>query len=342
MTLARHPDTQVQFTVMRQGGQITDIVTDSLQVNHFLRLIRATRARHTWISYAHDLKVFFAVAGKPPEAVTRQDCLAFVEQQDRAGRADATINRRLAAVSVLFGELHLLDPDRFPGNPVQPATRLSGRRGRRHSLYRRQRQRVPDIVADEHLRAFFASLRTWRDRALVLLMWVSCLRIGEAVAIRFGDIECSRRSIAIPAGKGGAPRTVYMDATTFAALNRYLDTERRDLAPEVDAVFVALKGPARGRPLTVNALQRLIRYHAHRCGRAGLHAHRFRHTGITQLVQQGMAEPAVRKLVGHKRPESLLPYLHLADGYVEAEFRRAQAGLDPQQLLDAMERGGVS
>ncbi len=223
---------------------------------------------------------------------------------------------------------------------MQPATRLSGRRGRCHSLYRRQRQPVPDIVADEPLRAFFASLRTWRDRTLVLLLWVSCLRIGEAVAIRFEDIECSRRRIAIPAGKGGAPRTVYMDAATFAALNRYLDTERRDLAPEVDAVFVALKGPARGQPLTVNALQRLIRYHARKCGRPELHAHRFRHTGITQLVQQGMAEPVVRKLVGHKRPESLLPYLHLADGHVEEEFRRAQAGLDPRGLHDILEPGG--
>ena len=224
---------------------------------------------------------------------------------------------------------------------MQPATRTSGRRGRSHSLYRRQPRRVPDIVADEQLRRFFASLRSWRDRALVLLMWVSCLWIGEAVAVGFGDIECSRRSIAIPPGKGGQPRTVYMDGVTFAALNRYLDTERRDRFPEVDVVFVALKGTARGRPLSVNALQQLVRYHAHKCGLVHLHAHLFRHTGITQLVQQGMAEPAVRKLVGHKRPESLLPYLHLADGYVEVEFRRAQAGLDPQGLLEAMETGGM-
>ena len=200
---------------------------------------------------------------------------------------------------------------------------------------------MPDVVLEDPLRAFFGALPTWRDRALVLLMWVSCLRVGEAVAIRFQDIECSRRSIAIPPGKGGEPRTVYMDGATFAALNRYLDTERRDLFPQVDEIFVALKGTARGRPLTVNAVQRLVRYHARKCGLAELHPHRFRHTGITQLVQQGMAEPAVRKLVGHKRPESLLPYLHLADSYVEAEFRRAQAGLDPRGLLEAMETGGL-
>ena len=46
-----------------------------------------------------------------------------------------------------------------------------------------------------------------------------------------------------------------MDRYTFAALNTYLDEERRDLLPEVDEIFVAFKGIARGRPLTVNALQ---------------------------------------------------------------------------------------
>src|SRR2546430_750576 len=82
--------------------------------------------------------------------------------------------------------------------------------------------------------------------------WISCLRISEAVAIRFQDIECSHRSIHIANGKGSQPRTVYMDRFTFAALNKYLDEERRDLFPEVDEIFVAFKGVARGRPLTEN------------------------------------------------------------------------------------------
>ena len=36
----------------------------------------------------------------------------------------------------------------------------------------------------------------------MLLMWISCLRISEAVAIRFEDIECSRRSIRDCTGEG--------------------------------------------------------------------------------------------------------------------------------------------
>lgn len=332
-------DPAVPFSIARAGGQITEIVTASPAINHFLQFVRLTRSRNTWVSYAHDLKAFFAVVGKPPEDVTRADCLAFLEQQDRAGLSDATVNRRLAAVSSLFGELQLLDPQRFTTNPVQPVKRQRGRGERGSSLYRRQPQRIPDVVSVDHLRTFFAALPTWRDRTLVLLLWISCLRISEAVAIRFQDVECSHRRIAIAPSKGRLARTVYMDQLTFAAFNRYLDIERRDLFPEVDAVFIALKGPARGQQLSVNALQKLIAYYAQKCGIPKLHAHLFRHTGITQLVQQGMAEPAVRQFVGHHRPESLLPYLHLADGYVETEFARAQGALDPAHFL-TLESGG--
>ena len=160
--------------------------------------------------------------------------------------------------------------------------------------------------------------------------------------MRFQDIECSHRRIDLRPSKGGQPRTVYVEHYTFTALNRYLDTERRDLGGEVDEVFVGLKGVARGRPLSVNAVQQGIRYYAAKCGAPALHAHLLRHTGITQLVQQGMAEPALRAFVGHRRPESLLPYLHLVDRYVEDEFRRAQGAFEPGWLHELAGPGGAS
>jgi site-specific recombinase XerC len=113
----------VTFMVVRAGGQIVDVQTNSTEIDHFLRILKLTRAHHTWVNYALDLKLFFRVVGVPPQAVGRSECLRFMEHQDREGRATATINRRLAAVSSLFQELNLLDPDRFPHNPVSPFQR---------------------------------------------------------------------------------------------------------------------------------------------------------------------------------------------------------------------------
>jgi site-specific recombinase XerD len=332
----------VQFTVIRAHGRIVDVQTDSPEINHFLRVIKLSRAHNTWLNYALDLKVFFAVVQQPLVSVGRPECLTFMEQQDREGRARATVNRRLAALSSLYNELQLLDPVRFPLNPVNPLRYERSNRHRNQSLYRKQPERLPDLLATEQLQTLFAAVRTWRDRTLILLMWVSCLRISEALAIQFADIECSQRSIRIRAGKGGHSRTVYMDALTLEALNRYLDHERRTLVPEEPHIFVALKGRARGQPLSVNSVQKLLTYHARRGHLAAFHAHLLRHTGITQLVQQGMAEPAVRALVGHRHPASLLPYLHLQHEYVADEFARAQHGLASAAYAALLQQGGAA
>jgi len=331
----------VQFTIIYEHGMMVQVSTTSPLIDHFLRRVKVSQSESTWINYAHDLKVFFTIVCQPLEHIDRQSCLAFMEQQDRVGMSPLTINRRLAAVSSLFTELNLVDPATFPRNPVAPLQHNRHTRKRPRSLYRRQPDRVPDVIAEKDLQAFFEILPSWRDRSLILLMWISCLRVSEAVAIRFEDIECSHRSIHIAKGKGSHARMVFMDRCTFAALNKYLDEERRDLFPEVDEIFVAFKGIARGRPLSVNALQHTINYYAQQCGLA-LHAHLFRHTGITQLVEQGMSEPAIRKLVGHSNAHSLDPYLHLSDAFVEAEFEQAQAILNPKQWLALAPAGGQS
>lgn len=340
LNLIPEPTNQLVFiTIEYAQSKMVAVSTNSPLIDHFLCKVRMSLSELTWINYAHDLKIFFTALDQPLEQVNRQSCLRFMELQEQAGLSSLTINRRLAAVSSLFAELNLLDPERFPQNPVAPLQRSKETRRRSQSLYRRQPQRIPDIIAEEDLQAFFTQLPTWRDRTLILLMWMSCLRISEATSIHFADIECSNRSIRIRHGKGNVARVVYMDRYTFASLNQYLDEERGDLFPEVDAIFVAFKGRARGRPLSINALQHMIDYYAEQCG-LSLHAHLFRHTGISQLVMQGMSEPAIRKLVGHRNAHSLEPYLHLSDGFVVAEFEKAQAALNPQIRQELPMQGG--
>ncbi len=171
----------VQFAITWEKGKVSEITTNSRQVNHFLDLMRMSRAYNTWVSYAQDLKVFFKVIMKTPETITRADCLEFMKQQDRAGCSGATINRRLAAISSLFNELCLLEPEHFSRNPVYPRQGYWESKRKGQSLYRKQAQPIPKILSEHELHTFFSALHSWRDRTLVLLMWISCLRISEAV-----------------------------------------------------------------------------------------------------------------------------------------------------------------
>jgi site-specific recombinase XerC len=104
MSLELISDQPVQFTIVYEHGMMVQVSTTSPLIDHFLRRVKVSQSEHTWVNYAHDLKVFFAILCQPLEQIDRQSCLAFMEQQDRAGLSSLTINRRLAAVSSLFTE----------------------------------------------------------------------------------------------------------------------------------------------------------------------------------------------------------------------------------------------
>jgi hypothetical protein len=91
----------------------------------------AARARpNTVRAYAHDLKIFFTIVVKEPAEVTSRDVLAFVTRQRRGragtenvvritdGLSAATIKRRLAAVSALYGYLVVRGDAGVSANPV--------------------------------------------------------------------------------------------------------------------------------------------------------------------------------------------------------------------------------
>ena len=57
---------------------------------------------------------------------------------------------------------------------------------------------------------------------------------------------------------------------------------------------------------------------------------------------QGLSEPAIRQLVGHRHAQSLEPYVHLSDRFVESEFAKAQAVLQPAHWLALPQEGAHS
>ena len=67
--------------------------------------------------------------------------------------------------------------------------------------------------------------------------------------------------------------------------------------------------------------------------RAGLeHAscHELRHTCLTRLREAGMALEAVQAQAGHASIESTRIYLHLADDWLAAQYRKAAEVIDAQ------------
>jgi site-specific recombinase XerD len=141
-------------------------------------------------------------------------------------------------------------------------------------------------------------------------------------------------------GKGGHQRLIPVSARFFTAVAAYLDTER-PAGADTDRVFVVLKGPRRGQPLTVRGLDEMLAGAKRRAGLAHATCHELRHTCLTRLREAGMALEAVQAQAGHASIESTRIYLHLADDWLASQYRKAAEVLDAQVYADQLAAGGV-
>jgi integrase/recombinase XerD len=296
---------------------------------------------------AYDLKVFFSVADKPPAQVQAADVLAFITAQ-RTGQAGergalqpvkaggepggvsaSTVRRRLSIVSGFFAFLQARGD--VAANPVPrglPTRRERSRPGQGVPLVRAVR-RLPRILAPAEVDALMAALRTHRDRAMVAAMVLGGLRRCEVLGLRLGDLQVAERRVFIAEGKGGRQRLVPVSGRFFAAVADYLDAERPPGAG-TGRVFVVLQGPHRGQPLTAKGMDVVLSAARRRAGLDHATCHELRHTCLTRLREAGMALEAVQAQAGHASIESTRIYLHLADDWLAAQYRKAAEVIDAQ------------
>jgi integrase/recombinase XerD len=317
-------------------------------IDEFLEFVAGRARPNTVRAYAHDLKVFFGVVGKEPADVEPADVLAFVSAQRRprsgaervvrisdgeAGLSSATVKRRLAAVSSLYGYLVARGGAGITSNPVPRGlpTRRRRRELRAVPLVRAAR-RLPRILDPAEVEALMGALRTQRDRAMVQAMLLGALRRCEVLGLRLEDLRLGEWRVFVAEGKGGHQRLIPMSRTFFATVASYLNDERPPDAP-TDRVFVVLKGPRRGQPLSAEGLDEILTGARARAGLAHGTCHELRHTCLTRLRETGMAIEALQAQAGHRSISSTRIYLHLAADWLADEYRRAAEAIEAQASI---------
>jgi site-specific recombinase XerD len=245
------------------------------------------------------------------------------------GLSARTIRRRLATLSGLYGYLGsrgLIAKSPVPnGLSVRPATSHRGRI--QSSPLIRTPRTLPRILDSADATALLATLRTHRDRAMLLAMLLGGLRRCEVLGLRLADIALADRKVTITEGKGGHHRIVPIAPGFFTALTGYLNVERPADAATT-SVFVVLKGPRRGRPLSAAGIDEILSGARGRAGLGRVTCHMLRHTCLTRLREAGMSLEAVQAQAGHRNIESTRIYLHLSDTWLSGQYHQAITAMD--------------
>jgi integrase/recombinase XerD len=317
--------THSPYRLLDEHGQEIQLANSFLDALH-LRFYSPRTLR----IYAYDLAHFtrwWLPKQMPLESLTASLLDDYVRQQlaQQPPPAPATINHRLTVVRSLYRfHTQRLSPDAT--GPIQRTgpTRSSlgyGVAGRRTSrlLRLRQPKRLILPLSVDEIARFWNSFHSFRDLALIALLLYNGLRSQEVLQLRLADLHLGEASLLVH-GKGDKQRLLPLPPESIAVLDRYLTYERPRTSTA--SLFVVLKGPRRGQPLTLAGLRALFRYHRLTSRVAPAHPHRFRHTFGHDMVRAGLSLPALMQLMGHSQIRTTLLYVQLSSREVWEEFQR--------------------
>lgn len=157
-----------------------------------------------------------------------------------------------------------------------------------------------------------------RDKAIVLMLLDTGLRVGELARLTIGDMQQEKVYVTpYSSGRKTKSRFVYIGKITYRAIYRYII--ERGTPEESEPLFITKHGDQMDR----NNIRHMITRLGKRAGVRNAYPHRFRHTFAIQYLRNGGDVFTLQRLLGHSTLEMVRRYLQLADQDAAAAHRSA-------------------
>jgi integrase/recombinase XerD len=241
------------------------------------------------------------------EEVTRRDVEAFIEHEQDRGIKITTIRMRLTGIQSFLRHL------------VEEGIVSPGVFGKRIRL--QLPERLPRAMDPGDLQKLLSVIEGSRDRAMILVLLRTGMRIGELLNTKVTDVHIKERKIEIyEAQKNRLGRVVYLSEDAIIALKSWLE-ERH---PWEDYLFYSQGNTETMSYSTARCI--FARYIAKaELTHKGYTPHTLRHTFATVLLNVGMRLECLQVLLGHRNIEETRRYARLSDKTREEEYFKAMA-----------------
>lgn len=277
--------------------------------------------------YKNSLTSSLEKIGKPYMDITADDIrlyIAFRIHKDQVSKTTANNERR--NLSAFYGWLQR--EEILLKNPMAKVDAVKVTTKKKKAFEQMEIEKLRD------------QCRSKRETAMLEVLISTWARVSEVIQIRKDDIHDNHL---IVHGKGAKDREVYLNAKAILAIKNYL-AERSDSNPYLfprakyagdiekmcrnkqrklqcrwymDPDFVDAD-----KYMDISTIETIIRDIGKRAGVTGVHPHRFRRTGATMALRNGMPLIQVSKLLGHESIGTTQIYLDISDEELELAHRK--------------------
>ena len=281
--------------------------------NQYRRNLRPSTMRNSFRTICSFLHLVKDWGKNHLEQTSREDLAKFVEyEQDRGSKA-STVRMRLACVKAFVRFL-------IETEVVQP-----------EALSKRLTIKVPDslprAIEPDDEEKLLAVIDDVRNRAMILLLLRTGMRIGELLNTLVNDVNLKERKIEIwEAQKNRMGRVVYFSNDALGALKAWLKI--RDSKKEL--VFYAM-----GRDtMTYSAARSMFCKYLEKAGLShkSYTLHCLRHSNASSLLNAGMPLECLKELLGHSSVEVTRRYARLTNKTRENEYFKAMSKIERGEI----------
>jgi len=273
-----------------------DRQSDAQELDGFLdALALEGRSAHSVRAYRRDLEALLAALPGPLGDARPADLRDCFRRQQQAGRSPSSINRAIAATRSLCRFLY--EEGRLETNPAQAlrSIRLGPPLAPKHLT----------VVEVERLLSLpdAATLTGRRDRAVLMLLYNTGLRVGELCALSRGDMRLPAEGWGLLQVVGKGRRLPINRPAADALLAHLADRDDAEAA-----LFLNRSGDR----LSVRGIALLVNRYLRAAGitdRSGPHV--LRHTFATHALRVRPNLRAVQELLGHAWVTTTQRYTHL-------------------------------
>jgi integrase/recombinase XerD len=185
---------------------------------------------------------------------------------------------------------------------------------------------LPRALDPADVKRLLAGVQKIRDRAMILVLLRTGIRIGELLRLRVSDVYLPERKIHLVVGeKNRTGRVVYLSVDACQALQEWIKG-REEERP------LLFYGQGRNS-LSYTAARVMFQRYLEKAGISGkgYSLHGLRHTCATELLNAGMRIECLQQVLGHSNLEQTRRYARLTDKTREEEYFRAMARIEGRE-----------
>ena len=238
-------------------------------------------------AYLYYNRKFLLFCGKRPQEVTNQDIKGYLLSLISKERSSSQINLAHNAINFYFKNILKRNFSKIP--------------------FQKRENRVKDILSRQDIQKLIHNIKNRKHRLMISLLYASGIRVSELVKVKLQHLDFENKRLLVKQGKGKKDRFTLLSDRLIVELRTYLGQSRVK-----NYLF-----PGRIGHLSVRTVQEIIKQAARKAKIFVLVTpHRLRHSFATHLLEAGIKDGQLQRLLGHEDIRTTQTYARVANKHL--------------------------